>query len=73
MSEIWLDLSSGVSFSLPPVRINTSTWNSLDWEAWYETMDFDARLLWAEAWFATTHAVPPHKFLQDKVVKHRDM
>jgi hypothetical protein len=68
MSEIWLDLSSGVSSTLPPLRINTTEWNPLDWEAWYETMDADVRLLWAEEWFSTTHAVPPHRFIKKRLL-----
>lgn len=47
---------------MPPLLVDTGTWTPGDWILWTEVMDADARIAWAEYYFATTQALSPKEF-----------
>ena len=47
---------------MPPLVIDTSTWTLEDWALWTDVMDAEARIAWAEYYFASTRAASPKEF-----------
>lgn len=62
MSKIWLDVQLGGFSTMPPLVVDTSTWTLEDWALWTDVMNPEARIAWAEYYFASTRAASPKEF-----------